>query len=135
MKHQMEMNKGNGFKDIMDRATRIAMANHGNVGGMPSTMENRGNYGGFEGNYFPDAMHNMHLAPGAQTIQGAMPNMGKAQGFPDNFFPDAKMNSPYGRSPAMNAVTPKAPMANVQIPGRSQTKSPGIALDGSRIRY
>jgi len=74
---------------------------------------------------------------GARIPQGAMGNMGMAQGNPDNYFPEARMNLPLGRSPSSmlnptgdNIMIPKSIVNN-----RSQTLSPGIRKDGSRIDY
>lgn len=86
---------GNWVHD--QRANQMMMdRNSGGGAGYPSTMENRGAYGGFESNYFPEARGNMPLAPqGMNPIQGAGPNMGMAQGNFDNYFQEARANSPY----------------------------------------
>lgn len=58
---QNEMS-GNWVHD--QRANQMMMDRQmGGGAGMPSTMENRGAYGGFESNYFPEARMNMPQAP------------------------------------------------------------------------
>ena len=124
----------NYFPDIYDSAVKAALMNSGVMGGMPPTMQNKGAYGGFESNYFPEARPNMPIAPGAQGIQGALPNMGKAQGNPDNYFREARPNIPKA-APQSAPVAAQAPQQQKAMIPRSKTRSPGIALDGSRIKY
>lgn len=119
------------------RAMMMAREALGGGAGMPSTMMNKGAYGGFEDNYFPEARRNMPLAPRAPAIPAVGGNMGMAQGNPDNYFPESRMNSPFGRSPAMAKIGAAPKAQNIAIPtsNRSQTQSPGIRKDGSRIDY
>lgn len=123
---------------IHDQGARAAMmaqeAMRGGAG-MPSTMMNKGNYGGFEDNYFREARPNMPLAPSTPAIPAVGGNMGAFQGNPDNYFRESQMNSPFGRSPAMAKMGAAPKAQNIAIPKRSQTLSPGIRADGSRIDY
>lgn len=119
------------------RAMMTARESMGGGAGMPSTMMNKGAYGGFEDNYFREARGNMPLAPRAPAIPAVGGNMGMAQGNPDNYFKESQMNSPFGRSPAMAKIGAAPKAQNIAIPtsNRSQTQSPGIRKDGSRIDY
>jgi hypothetical protein len=119
------------------RAMMMAREAMGGGAGMPGTMMNKGAYGGFEDNYFPESRKNMPLAPRAPAIPAVGGNMGMAQGNPDNYFPESRMNSPFGRSPAMAKIGAAPKAQNIAIPtsNRSQTQSPGIRKDGSRIDY
>lgn len=132
---QNEMS-GNWVHD--QRANQMMMDRQmGGGAGMPSTMENRGAYGGFESNYFPEARMNMPLAPGGQSIQGAQPNMGMAQGNADNYFPEARMNMPQAPRPPMagpgkikQIQNPKGLLsAPPQSNGGMQRLSPGVYRD------
>lgn len=119
------------------KAMMMAREAMGGGAGMPGTMMNKGSYGGFEDNYFPEARKNMPLAPRAPAIPAVSGNMGMAQGNPDNYFKESQMNSPFGRSPAMAKIGAAPKAQNIAIPtsNRSQTQSPGIRKDGSRIDY
>lgn len=141
---QNDMN-GNWVHD--QRANQMMMdRNSGGGAGMPSSFENTGKYGGFEGNYFPEARMNMprDMNAGMSPIQGAGGNMGMAQGNADNYFPEARMNDP--RMQQLQQAQQRPPMAGpgkikqVQNPkglmsappqqnGGMQRLSPGVYRD------